>query len=519
VAAFPDVMRAASPPDVKAMPGGRDVPTLRHLGRAVILNVILYLGLGAVVHPAFLVAAAAVWAVIVSDFVRRKDLALVVFVLVNLLLQNFLLALYSAAFAGLTGEAAWLALFAGQPARILVLLLLEQKLLVVGLLAVRVVVEDAGSVVRSRKMDSVRPLIYLLLAWVVLEAAWAAARGGLSLALAGGVRNYASLLLSMLVFYWLGAQGRLPLEKLFPPGLVFWGTVILHGVSVGFYAVFFSSIEAWNRLLGVRYLYFYKTLFTQVFPAGETNARFFTDILGVWVSRPGGILLEPVNYGYLLTFLLVLVVFYALRTQSVRFYALGAVTLVFALANGGKAGLLALAVIAATYLALLAGRRMWRFIVRYYAIAVAGIVIVGFFLAPMVSRTSRGHMQPIQAMIQRVAESPMLLLKGGFPGSAGNLSGNLAFRESAFWIALLELGLVWVVLYGWLVVKLGRRLAAVRPDARLSLWLTGFAVVGLWSFFLLGFFQENIFSLQTNVFILGIPCYIVGLYSSIPSTS
>ena len=519
MAAIHDVLRAASPPDAKAMPGGRDVPTLRHLGRAVFLNLILYLGLGAVVHPAFLLAAAAVWALIVSDFVRRRDLALIVFVLVNLLLQNLLLALYSAAFAGLMGEAAWLALFAGQPARTLVLVLLEQKLLVVGLLAVRVVVEDAGTVVRSRKMDSIRLLIYFLLAWVVLEAAWAAGRGGLSVALAGGVRNYASLLLSMLVFYWLGAQGRLPLEKLFPPGVVFWGAVILHGVSVGCYAVFFSSIEAWNRLLGVRYLYYYKTLFTEVLPAGETDTRFFSDILGVRISRPGGLLLEPVNSSYLLMFLLVLVVFYALRTRSVRFYALGAVTLAFALANGGKAGLLALAVIAATYLALLAGRRMWRFIVRYYFVAVAGILVVGFLLAPLVSRTSRGHMLPIQAMIQRVAESPVLLLKGGFPGSAGNLSGNLAFRESAFWVALLELGLVWVVLYGWLVVKLGRRLAAVRSDARLSLWLTGFAVVGLWSFFLLGFFQENIFSLQTNIFALGIPCYIVGLYSSIPSTS
>jgi hypothetical protein len=363
-------------------------------------------------------------------------------------------------------------------------------------------------------MDSVRLLIYLLLAWVVLEAAWAAARGGLSLALVGGVRNYASLLLSMLVFYWLGDQDRLPLERLFPPGLIFWGAVILHGVGVAWYAVFFSSIEAWNRLLGVRYLYFFKTLFTEVFPAGETSARFSTDILGVWVSRPGGILLEPVNYSYILTFLFVVVVYYAFRTRSVRFYALAAVTLVVALANAGKAGLFALAIIAATYLALLAGRRAWRFIVRYYLVAVAGVVVVGFFLAPMVSRTSRGHLEPILAMIRRAAESPAFLLKGGFPGSAGNLSGNLAFRESAFWVALVELGLVWVVLYGWLVVELGRRLAAVRPDVRLSLWLAAYAVVGLWSFFLFGFFQENIFSLQTNIFALGIPCFIAGFCSS-----
>jgi len=514
LAAFHDVLRTGRSSGPAVNPDGREIPMLRHLGRAVVLNLILYLGLGAVVHPAFLVAAAAAWAVIGSDFVRRKDLALLSFVLVNLLLQNLLLALYSAAFAAWMGETAWLALVSRQPARTLVLILLEQKLLVVGLLAVRVMVEDAVGVFRSGKMNTIRLLLYLLLAWVFLESAWAAARGGLSLVLLGGMRNYASLLLCMLVFLALGARDRLPLEKLFPPRLVFWGTVILHGLSVALYAVFFSSIEAWNRLVGIRYLYVYKSLFKEVYPPGVTSPRFFTDILGVRVSRPGGITLEPVNYGYLLTFLLVLLVFYALRYQRVRYYVLGAVTLVFAIANGGKAGLLALLVISATYLAILLGRRWWRVIVRYYFVVIGGIVAAGFILAPSISNASRGHTQPIQTVLQRITESPALLLKGGFPGSAGNFSGNPIFRESAFWVALYELGLVWIVLYGLLVLKLSRPLSAGGPADRPPTWLTAYAVVGLWSFFLLGFFQENIFSLQTNVFALGIPCYIVGFYSS-----
>jgi hypothetical protein len=106
------------------------------------------------------VAAAAAWAVIGSDFVRRKDLALLSFVLVNLLLQNLLLALYSAAFAAWMGETAWFALFSRQPARFIVYILLEQKLLVVGLLALRIMLEDGVSVFRSGKMNSIRLLLY-----------------------------------------------------------------------------------------------------------------------------------------------------------------------------------------------------------------------------------------------------------------------------------------------------------------------------------------------------------------------
>ncbi len=512
MAAFHDVLSKTASSAPENHSGEQAFPVGRAFATAAVLNVLLYLGLGAVVHPAFLVAPVAVWVFVGYDFVRRRDLALLAFVLVNLLLQNLLLALYSAAFAARLGEAAWLALFSRPPARWLVLVLLEQKLLVVGLLAARIVIEDVAGVIRSGRLNSVRLLIYILSGWVFIEAAWAAAREGLSVSLLGGVRNYASLLFCMLVFLSLGARYRLSLEKLFPPRLICWATVALHGISVAWYAVFFSSVEAWNRLVGVRYLYAYKTLFSDVYPPGETGVRFFTDILGIRITRPGGITLEPVNYSYLLTFLLVLLALYALRTRRVGYFALWAVTLVFALANGGKAGLLALLIISATYLGIRVGRRWWRFLVPYYFIVVGGVVAAGFFLAPGISRSSLGHTRPIQAVLGRIAESPALLFKGGFPGSAGNFADNPAVHESAFWVALLDLGVVWIVLLGLLAVKLCRLLASGRPGAQPPAWLTAYAVVGLWSFFLLGFFQENIFSLQTNVFALGIPCYIVGLY-------
>lgn len=518
MAALHDVLRetASSAPE---NPSGRQAfPAGRYFATAIVLNILLYLGLGAVVRPALLVFPIAAWAVIGYHFVRRRDLALLAFVLVNLLLQNLLLALYSAAFAARLGEAAWLAFFSRPSARWLVFVLLEQKLLVVGLLAARIVVEDVAGVVRSGRLNSVRLLIYILLGWVFIEAAWAAARNGVSLSLLGGVRNYASLLFCILVFLAFGARCRLSLERLFPPRLVLWGTVVLHGINVALYAVFFSSVEAWNRLVGVRYLYAYKTLFSELPPSGETDPRFFTDILRLRIARPGGITLEPVNYAYLLAFLLVLIAYYSLRTRQVRYLVLGLVTLVFAIANGGKAGLLTLLIIVATYLVILVGRRSRRFLVRNYFIFVGGIVAAGFFLAPWVSRSSLGHTRPVQTVLRRIAESPALLLKGGFPGTAGNFADQPAVYESAFWVALIELGVVWILLYGLLVVMLSRHLAAGRSDSSPPAWLTAYAVVGLWSFFLLGFFQENIFSLQTNVFALGIPCYIVGLYHTPDST-
>lgn len=375
---------------------------------------------------------------------------------------------------------------------------LEGKLLLSSIWVFYIIITDILSALKG-KFPFSRSLLYLL--FLILGVFVLYNGTTFNVGFVGNLRSYLSIFCMLVIGLFLGSKCSNNLEIYFPKRLTYILVFILSGVNIFTDIVLRYSLVLWNELLGIRYLYYSKQLFSYLEPVTRTNGRFATDILGFRLQRSGGIMLEPVNYGYALALIFTLCVFYYFKTKSrLSLFAL-LLSTVFLILNLGKASILFVSIVLFTYLFIKIFYSQSSKAFFLWIILVLLIILSVIEFAPIISTSTEGHLNSFNRLISHAAAVPTSILLGNGIGTAGNFGTDAAFVESAFVVIIYEIGVLWFLLLAALCLFLARQIHSRKDIHPL---LISFGMVSIINIFIAGTFQENVFSLQTGLFTITI---------------
>lgn len=425
--------------------------------------------------------------------------ALIRSLLMVILVQNISYALISSFFVRLFGEEYFVEQVTTNWGRIYSLIFLEWKLLLLGFAVVFISSRDLQQFVKVKTVNVMRTCLYVLFGWLTLLVISQYLAGDSAMSLLGSFRNYSTVLFIGVFGSWVAQKLPNAWDAIFARSFMVPLISLLSVVHVGTIMIFNHSIFWWQEYVGTRYLYFAKLFFETLLPQTATEGRFYTDLLGINFIRTGGIYLEPVNYGYVIAFLLFWLIWAVVKYRKQVDFLLLLVTAVLFVLNMGKGALLFVIIILFTYIYLRVLPQKFPAKYPLWVVIISTFALFVFAIAPLLSKATLGHTEPVEQLSAIVSAVPEIAIVGEGLGTNGNFTAAGEIRESALAVTFVELGGVWLILYFLIVYYAARKIFI---NKSISPLLAAFAICAMWSFLLSGLFQENIFSLQVSFFTL-----------------
>lgn len=426
-------------------------------------------------------------------------------VLTIALLQNITFGVFSGIAARLWGIDTTFSILASSTGKVVSYVMMEGKLIFSLMLGGIICIHDIRRYFQVQRVAVVRGVMYLL---GIILMAFALVSVGLEhngvTSLIGSLRNYLSLLLVVQIGHFYSQLG-LSFSEYVSSTTVRWGGWGLASFNIFTQYVLTEQIPLWQHILGVRFLYYVKLLYAYIPLEYVVEGRFFTDFFGNVFMRSGGILLEPVNYGFLQVLVLVLLGYYVLKDGRFLDSTLLILHLILFFTNFGKGAFLLCAIVALTYLLRKWFFRVTRQVAHVWGIVVLLIIVSVFIVAPVISTYTLGHFSPMLEYLRFIIQYPEFLLIGQGMGTSGNYDASSVFRESAAIVTLAEVGIIWFMTYTGVLV-----LSALQGFQRRDIHplLASFSVTGLLLFLISGIFQENAFSMQLSLFTV-LPSFLI----------